>query len=246
MSSYVCVSKEDTYDLISKAQNGDKDAAEQLVQLNTGLVKSLALRFSGMGYELEDLIQIGYIGLLKAIERFEADRGLMLSTYAVPMILGEIKRHLRDDGRIKMSRQLKTEIKAMRKIQEEYYNANGSYPKLSVLAEKMEVDKSRILELLEAQDALFSTASLDDTENPVLKYHSTAHGYEEEEKNLDIIYLKSVLGELTDKERQVIVLRYFKDCTQQQIASRIGISQVQVSRIEKRVLAKLKTRLADK
>lgn len=245
MSKYSAMTKEDTYELIKRAQNGEKNAAERLIISNTGLVKSLALRFSGMGYETEDLIQIGYIGFLKAIERFDASKGLMLSTYAVPMIMGEIKRYMRDDGRIKMSRQLKKEIRDMRRIQSEYYNENGCYPKLSLLAERLGSDKEHVMELLEAQDALLSTASLDDEENPVIKPSSAEDAYYEENRNLELLHLKSVIGELPEKERQVIVLRYFQDMTQQQIAERIGISQVQVSRIEKRVLTQLKQRLSE-
>jgi len=243
LSKYTYLSKEDTYELIYKAQNDENEAKEQLVQLNTGLVKNIALRFAAMGYEVEDLIQIGYIGLLKAIERFEPERGFMFSTYAVPLILGEIKRYIRDDGKIKIGRQIKQEIREMRKVQEEYYNRKGYYPKISELAEIMKIEKTRILELLEAQEALIGMASIDDEDNPVFESNSYEKAYEEENKKLNLIYLKEALGELAEKERKVIILRYFKDLTQAQTAKLIGISQVQVSRIEKRVLSQLKLRL---
>ena len=128
-SKYVPVKKEDTYALIQRAQQGDRQACEQIVSQNTGLVKNLALKFAGSGYELEDLLQIGFMGLLKAIERFDMSFDVMFSTYAVPMILGEIKRYIRDDGKLKVSRQMKMDIRNLKRIKEEYYYKNGTWPK---------------------------------------------------------------------------------------------------------------------
>ena len=122
---YIPVRKEVTYELIEKAQQGDKNACGLIVEQNTGLVKNLALKYTGTGYEMDDLLQIGFIGLLKAIERFDTGFDVMFSTYAVPMILGEIKRYIRDDGNIKVSRQLKTDMRRLRQIREEYYNRTG-------------------------------------------------------------------------------------------------------------------------
>ena len=205
-SKYVPVRKEDTYALIEAAQQGDFEARELIVQQNTGLVKNLALKYSSMGYELDDLLQIGFIGLLKAIERFDTGFDVMFSTYAVPMILGEIKRYIRDDGNIKVSRQLKTDMRNLRLIREEYYNRTGNPPKLSYLAEKINRES-------------------------------------EEERNVSMIDLKNSISMLGERERQIIVLRYFKDMTQQQVAEKVGISQVQVSRIEKRVLQELREKM---
>jgi len=237
-SSYVTQSKEDTYDLINRAKGGDEWAREQLVRLNTGLVKNIALKFTGSGYELDDLLQIGYIGLIKAVERFNADYGVMFSTYAVPMILGEIRRYLRDDGRIKVGRQVKQDIKTMKYTQEEFYNEHGRYPKISELAGLMKMNNEQVLNIIEASDALNSLESLDDPDRS--EPRGKDDYIENEQKVIDMIHLKSVIGKLSEKERQIIVLRYFKDMTQQQIAGLIGISQVQVSRIEKKVLAALR------
>ncbi|MBR0599506.1 sigma-70 family RNA polymerase sigma factor [Sinanaerobacter chloroacetimidivorans] len=237
-SNYVALSKEDTYDLIELAKSGDERAREQLIYQNTGLVKNIALKFIGTGYELDDLLQIGYIGLLKAVDRFNSSYGVMFSTYAVPMILGEIRRYLRDDGRIKVGRQVKQDIKNLKNIQESFYNNNGRYPKMSELAELMETDVESVLSIMEASDALNNFESLDD---PDRQERQNKELYTEtEERNIDMIHLKSIIGKLSDKERQIIVLRYFKDMTQQQIAGLMGISQVQVSRIEKKVLATLR------
>ncbi|MBN7772762.1 sigma-70 family RNA polymerase sigma factor [Clostridium aminobutyricum] len=243
MSYSYNINKEDTYALIERAKNGDEEARELLVSQNTGLVKSLALKYLGTGYELEDLVQIGYMGLLKSIERFDASYDVMFSTYAVPMILGEIKRYIRDDGRIKVSRQMKLEIKQMNQIRDDYYNQHGVYPKLSVISKEMGIPSEKVLELIEAADALYNVASIDDPESS--KQYSTGssgEGYHDEESNLvDAIYLKNIIGRLAEKERKIIILRYFRDMTQQQIADLLGISQVQVSRIEKRVLEGIRT-----
>lgn len=242
MSYSYNINKEDTYALIERAKNGDEEAREMLVSQNTGLVKSLALKYLGAGYELEDLVQIGYMGLLKSIERFDASYDVMFSTYAVPMILGEIKRYIRDDGRIKVSRQMKLEIKQMNQIRDEYYNQHGTYPKLSYISKEMDISSEKVLELIEAADALYNVASIDDPESTKQYSASTGEGYRDEETNLvDAIYLKNIIGRLAEKERKIIILRYFRDMTQQQIADLLGISQVQVSRIEKRVLEGIRT-----
>ncbi len=235
-NAYSC--KEDTYELIARAQHGDEGAKEELVYQNTGLVKSLALKFTGAGYELDDLLQLGYIGLLKAVERFDTSYGVMFSTYAVPMILGEIKRYLRDDGRIKIGRQIKLDIKRMKRIQEEFCQKSGRYPKVSELAEAMEMNVEQILSLMEAKDAMTTLESLDDPERTQQEFSENYR--DTEDKQVNMIQLKGIICHLAEQERQVVILRYFKDLTQQQIATKLGISQVQVSRIEKRVLAFLR------
>lgn len=237
-SSYVPCSKEDTYALIEQARAGDEAARELLIYQNTGLVKNIALKFVGTGHELDDLLQIGYIGLLKAVDRFDVGYGVMFSTYAVPMILGEIKRYLRDDSRIKMSRQVKQDVRNLRKAHDTFCHINGRSPKISELAEQMDMGVEEVLAIMEASDAMNNLESLDDpdrqeTQNDE-RYRDT------EEHHVDMIHLKSIIGNLSERERQIIVLRYFKDMTQQQIADRLGISQVQVSRIEKRVLYNLR------
>ena len=242
-SKYVPVKKEDTYALIQRAQQGDRQACEQIVSQNTGLVKNLALKFAGSGYELEDLLQIGFMGLLKAIERF--DMSVMFSTYAVPMIMGEIKRYIRDDGKLKVSRQMKTDIRNLKRIKEEYYYKNGIWPKLSYLAREMEVPVEKVLEILDAAEALSNVESLDNSEISEGYREKKVSHISEEDRNIELIDLKMVIGSLSERERQVIVLRYFKDMTQQQIAGKMGISQVQVSRIEKKVLKSMREKMVE-
>ena len=239
---YEYVAKEDTYSLIKKAQSGDDSARETVVNQNIGLVKNLAMKYASGYYEPEDLMQVGFMGLVKAIDRFDTGFDVMFSTYAVPMILGEIKRFIRDDGRIKVSRQLKTEMKNLKAIQQEYYNKYGKSPRISYLAEKMEISSERVMEILEAIDSLSSMESFDNEAAPEA-IKSGDYVYEEEQ-NVDIIDLKEAIKSLEERERQVIMLRYFKDMTQQQIAKILGISQVQVSRIEKKVLENMREKIA--
>lgn len=238
---YEPVAKEDTYRLIEKAQAGDRRARELIVQQNIGLVKNLAMKYASGYYEADDLMQVGFVGLIKAIDRFDTGFDVMFSTYAVPMILGEIKRFLRDDGKIKVSRQLKTEMKNLKNLQQEYYNRYGKSPKISYLAKEMGVSRERIMEILGAIDSMANIESLD---NELIPEGMHGGNYvDEEQQNVEIIDLKAAIKDLADRERQIIVLRYFKDMTQQQIAKVLGISQVQVSRIEKKVLTRMRERM---
>lgn len=157
------------------------------------------------------------------------------------MILGEIKRFLRDDGKIKLSRQLKTEMRNLKAFQQEYYNRYGKSPKISYLAQKMGISRERVMEVLEAIDSLSSIESLD---NELIPEGMHGGNYvDEEQQNVELLDLKAAIRDLADRERQIIVLRYFRDMTQQQIASVLGISQVQVSRIEKKVLGRMREKM---
>ncbi|MEG1930697.1 MAG: sigma-70 family RNA polymerase sigma factor [Anaerovorax sp.] len=236
--SYSPQKKEDTYRLLKQAQNGDEYAREALVEKNIGLVKNIALKFSNSGHELDDLMQIGFIGLIKAIDKFDSQFDVMFSTYAVPMILGEIKRFLRDDGKIKVSRQIKQDVKVMGYLQETFYNKNGRAPKLSELAQLMGENTETILQLMEARDAIYNLESLDDPDK--YEKQNSQLVLQDEDAKVDMIQLKSVIGNLGEKERQIIVLRYFQDLTQQATAKKLGISQVQVSRTEKKILVTLR------
>ena len=157
------------------------------------------------------------------------------------MILGEIKRFIRDDGKIKISRQLKTEMKNLKNIQQEYYNKHGKSPKISFLAKALDTSSEHVMEILEAIDSLSNVESLDNTLIP----EGMHGGYyvDEETQNVNLMDLKAAIGDLEDRERQIIMLRYFKDMTQQQIAKVMGISQVQVSRIEKKVLIRMREQM---
>ena len=203
---------------------------EELAEQHGGLVKSIAIRLSRVyNEEVEDLIQIGYIGLIKAAERFDESRGLAFSTYAVPMITGEIRSQLRDHGAIKVSRSLKSDAYAVRSAESAFITRCGRSPKLTELAEEAGLSKERTCEALQAADAMKNFE----------EYEKVSLWTDNENAEITRIDLKTELSALPPRQRQVIVLRYFKDMTQQQVANHMGISQVQVCRIEKNTLRAL-------
>ena len=200
---------------------------EEVVSQHTGLVKSVAVKLSyAYGEDLEDLIQIGYIGLLKAAERFQPERGLAFSTYAVPMIAGEIRSQLRDQGAIKVSRSLKSDGQVIKRAENEFITVNGRSPKITELAQATGFSTERVSQVLQAADAM---KNFED-------YEKTDLWTDEEESNITKMDIAAAVESLPDRDRQVILLRYFKDMTQQQVARVMGLSQVQVCRIEKKSL----------
>jgi len=217
--------------MISKDEGcGNRDFLDQMARQHAGLVKSVALRLSrAYGEELDDLIQIGYIGLIKAAKRFEPERGLQFSTYAVPVIAGEIRSQLRDQGAVKVSRSLKSDAAAVKKAENEYITIHGTSPRLSELAEMTGLCAEQISEALTAADALRNYED----------YETADLWTDDEQRNVEGIDLRNSISSLPERERKVIVLRYYKDLTQQQVAQIMGISQVQVCRIEKNTLKEL-------
>jgi RNA polymerase sporulation-specific sigma factor len=236
------LSHEQTLELISRSQDGDKHSEEVLIQHNIGLISSIAKRFLNRGYEFEDLFQIGSIGLIKAIKNFNPGFDVKFSTYAVPMIMGEIKRFIRDDGIIKVSRSLKDIAKKARVAKERLSKTLGREPTLAELSEELKLSPE---DLAVAMDSMLSPGYLydvihQDDGSPVLLIDKISEEKDMDNEVTDKIALKEVLDKLEPKARQIIILRYFKDKTQTEIAHMLGISQVQVSRIEKKVLAKMK------
>ena len=230
---------EHIYDCIRRAQEGDKQAKEQLIKENNGLIWSAVKRFSGRA-EQDDLYQIGVIGLLKCIEKFDFTYEVKFSTYAVPMIIGEIKRFLRDDGTIKVSRSLKELSFRIRRIQEESIKNNNKELTIRELSEKLETDEEEIILAMESSreiDSLFKTSGKEENQIFLIDQLKASS---ENEISLENISLKEALNDLKGKERQIIIMRYYQDRTQTDIAKQLGISQVQVSRIEKKVLQYLK------
>ena len=227
------------YECIRRAQEGDKEAKEQLIRENNGLIWSVVRRFSGRA-EQDDLYQIGAIGLLKCIEKFDFNYEVKFSTYAVPMIVGEIKRFLRDDGAIKVSRSLKELSLRIRQTQEESLKNGNNELTISELAEKLKTDTEEIILAIESTrevESLFKKIGEQDSNIFLIDHLKTSP---ENDILLDNIALKESLNYLSGKERQIIIMRYYQDRTQSDIAKHLGISQVQVSRIEKRVLQFLK------
>ena len=232
----------DILELIKLAQNGDKNATEMIIEQNTGLIWSVVRRFLNRGYDADDLYQIGSIGLLKCIKKFDINFDVKFSTYAVPMIMGEIKRFLRDDGLIKVSRPLKeiaTKAKYMRDV---LTKQNDEEPTISELAIAIDVSLEDLIVALDADkeiESLYSTVYQSDGKSVYL-IDKLELKNDNQEKIVDNIVLKDIIENLEPRERDIITLRYFEDKTQSQVAKIIGVSQVQVSRIEKRVLAKIR------
>ena len=232
-------------ELLALAALGDRLAQEALVEQNTGLVHSVAKRFLGRGHEAEDLFQIGCIGLIKAVQKFDLSFGVKFSTYAVPMIMGEIKRFLRDDGIIKVSRSLKeTAVKAMG-IREELTMQRGVEPAIGEIAERMGITPAELSMAMDAgqrPESLYATCDDGNHEGlPLLERLENGKDYETEITNR--LALRQVLEEFEEREKRIITMRYFKQKTQTQVAEMLGISQVQVSRIEKKLLHKMREKM---
>jgi RNA polymerase sporulation-specific sigma factor len=236
---------EATLKLIVRAQSGDNDAAEQLIKENSGLVWSVVKKFAKRGYEPDDLYQIGAIGLLKCIRKFDLSFEVKFSTYAIPMIIGEIKRFLRDDGMIKVSRPMKELATKARYTTEMLTAKFGRSPSINELANEIGVSTEDLIVATEAShdvESLHATIYQGDG-SPIFLIDKVAQTSDNNEQNINILALKQLIERLKPKERQVIVLRYFRDKTQMEVAKAIGVSQVQVSRIEKKVLQSLKNAL---
>ncbi|MDD6072085.1 MAG: SigF/SigG family RNA polymerase sporulation sigma factor [Clostridiales bacterium] len=237
-----------TLELLKLAKEGNQDAKDRVVTENLGLVWAVARRFLGRGHELEDLYQIGCIGLMKCIDKFDLSFDVKFSTYAVPMISGEIKRFLRDDGMIKVSRTLKETAYKVKKVREEIMNRTGSEPKLEEISQLLEIDVEEIVASLEANvevESIHKTIYQNDG-NAIYLLDKIADVEDENETLIDHLVVEELMGQLEETEAKIIKLRYFENKTQTEIAKEIGISQVQVSRMEKKILLKMRQRLTDR
>lgn len=232
-------------ELIGQAQAGDEEAMERLVVLNMGLVRSLAVHFRDRGTEMEDLIQIGTIGMIKAIRSFDMSRGTTFSTYAVPLIVGEIRRHLRDDGMIKVSRTYRRIGMALMNAQNRIRSEEGRDPGIAELAALCGVAPE---EAAIALDAISPVCSLSDTvygEEGVTLEGTLADEDNEIEKTSDRIALNQAIARMQPLWQKIVLLRYYRDLTQQQTADRLGLSQVKVSREEKKIMEFLREQLVN-
>ena len=229
---------------IKLAQENDEEAMEYLVKNNSGLVWNIVKRFSGRGYELEDLYQIGSIGLIKAIKRFDIDLEVQLSTYAVPYIMGEIKRFIRDDGIIKVSRQTKELAVKIKQVQNEYMTKYSEEISIAQISKILKVPKEEIAAAIEScncVNSIYSVEGADSDDRMIIE--KIADNKNEYNNLVDKITLSEIINKLDEKERKVILLRFYKEQKQSQVGKILGITQVQVSRIEKRVLEKMKLKL---
>ena len=248
-------------ELLQKAQKGDRQSRNQIVEENVGLVWSIVKRFAGRGYDQEDIFQIGCIGLIKAIDRFDVQFQVKFSTYAVPMITGEIKRFLRDDGMIKVSRTLKENGWKIHQAGERLHHELGRSATVDEIAAATELEREEIVMALEAnrevgtidrmlyQESGKEMQLIDQVvQMPGNRIGSLVSGQDmtgvlndsEKERVLDHMLVKQLLESLEERERRLIEYRYFDDMTQSQVAEKLHISQVQVSRLEKKILLKLR------
>lgn len=235
------LSHDETMELLGKAKEGDENAKETLLTENRPLIKSLIRRYTGRGVEYEDLMQIASVGLLKAIANFNGDYNVRFSTYAVPMILGEVKRFIRDDGSVKISRSVKTLSGKISRYVEQQRQIEGKDPSVSEIAGYFGTEESEVVFAMDSQ------------KEPVSLYEKTDDGDEQgsalidrigdgfrEERLINGVVLKSLISGLTPREKKIVLLRFYRDMTQSEIAVRLGVSQVQVSRLENKIISKLR------
>ena len=235
---------ETTIEEILEAQSGDKEKLNDIVEKNSRLIWSIVKRFKNSRYETEDLFQIGALGFIKSIKRFDKEYNVKLSTFAVPHIIGELKRHFRDDGIVKVSRSLK-ELNMKIEMLRKQYEKEGKELTIEKIKEELKESKENILLALEAEREVKSIdEDMDDGSENMLIKQVKVESYEDE--TIRKLVLKEELNKLEEKERNIIVLRYFYNKTQSQIAEQYGISQVQVSRIEKKILLKMRENIKEK
>lgn len=238
---------EHTLALIGRAHQGDKEARDTLFEENIGLIYSVARRFLGRGVEMEDLFQIGSIGLLKAVDKFDPAFEVKFSTYAIPMILGELKRFFRDDGMIKVSRSIKENQHRVYLAREKIEKELGREPSLKEIAEMLEMPPEEVAMTMDSAaevESLYRTVYQSEGTDISL-IDKIPEKENAEEHLLNRIFLEEILGKLESSDRKLLYMRYFQDQTQTQIAEQLGVSQVQVSRMEKRILKKLRSLYRD-
>ncbi len=226
-----------TIEYIRQAKTGDSWAKEELISQNVSLVKSIVKRYLGKGVEYDDLFQIACMGFLKAISGFDEGFGVKFSTYAVPMIAGEIKRFMRDDGSVKVSRTMKQTAKEMNVFIEEYTHEKGVQPSVAEIAKKFGLDEAETVFVMGSSKMPLSlyggTDYKDGKDRELIETLATK---DDQEDLLDRLLLKGAIEGLCERDKKIIVLRYFRDMTQSEVAEKIGVSQVQVSRIENRII----------
>lgn len=240
----------DTIALIEKSQHGDKEAREILIEENLGLVHHIVKRYAKRGYDTDDLFQIGTIGLMKAVDKFDASFGVQFSTYAVPMIQGELRRFMRDDGMIKVSRGLKENCFKVKKAVEKLSQELGQEPQISQIEAETGISREDIVMALDAGnevESIYKTIYQSDGNEIYMIDQLRSPGEEtpdgEKEKLINRILIEQLMDGLSESDREIIRLRYFENVTQTEVAKRLGMSQVQVSRLEKKILLRMRRHL---
>ncbi len=231
---------------IKEAINGSNEAMENIINNNQGLIWNIVARFSGRGYEKEELYQIGAIGLIKAVKRFDFSFGVKFSTYAVPYIMGEIKRFIRDDGPIKISRSIKELNSKINELQNKNLKEAGQELSVKEVARKLNVSKEEVAVAIESARPLESiNEEAYNEENGESKISKISNKEDDVNKLINRLTINRLIQELDEREKKIIILRYFREKTQTEVANLLGISQVQVSRIEKKILNSMRTKIAN-
>lgn len=231
---------------IVDAQNGNKSAMEKLINTNNGLIWSIVKRFKDRGYEIDDLYQIAVIGFIKAIQKFDVSFDVRLSTYAVPYILGEVRRYTQTEGPIKISRTIKELLYKISEIQKEYLK-KGKEASIEEIAKEVGVSKDEVIVALESKlpvNSIYENDSND--EDGISLIDRISSGIDEQNLITNKITIIELIKNLEEREKQVILLRYFRNKTQMEVAKIMGVNQVQISRIERKVLENMKKKLIDK
>lgn len=238
--------EEETLELIARAKAGDASAKERLLANNTSLLKSILKRYLGKGVEYDDLFQLAGMGFLKAIAGFDPSYGVRFSTYAVPMIAGEIKRFLRDDGSVKVSRAMKKTARDMNRFIEAYTGEHGRQPTVKELAAAFALDEGEVVFTLGSSRmpvSIYEQSDYKDEKSVTLAEKLPSK--DNQDDMIERLVLRQAIEKLPDRERKIVFLRYFRDMTQSEVAKAIGVSQVQISRIESRIMDRFKKELAE-
>lgn len=236
------LSHEETLQKIKEAQGGNKKSAEEILLENMPLIKSIIKRYRNSNIEYDDLIQLGSLGLVKAIMNFNPDFGVRFSTYAVPMISGEIKRHIRDDGPIKVSRQTKSTVLAINKFVEEFRSNNGREPTIQEIATEFNLTTYEVVFVLDSAKMPISLFEKFDDDGTYLV--DVIKTEDKTEDFLDRIMLKDIINNLDPRDKKIIILRYYRDKTQSEVAKLLGVSQVQISRLESKILGEIRKKMS--
>lgn len=236
--------REETLQLIIAAQNGDNTACEKLLERNSPLIKSIIRRYKNRGVEYDDLYQLGCVGFIKAVKNFRTEFEVRFSTYAVPMIAGEVKRFLRDDGPIKVSRGTKTTAIKIARFIEEYKNAHNEAPTVEAISKEFGIEPQEVVFIMDSgkQPLSIYDKNDDDSTKTLLDKLQTD---ENDDDKLDKMMLKQIIGDMPPRDRKIIMLRYFADKTQSEVARVLNVSQVQISRLESKILKQLREKYAE-
>lgn len=235
----------DIISIIIEAQNGNEKAMQELIELNNGLIWSIVKRFQDRGYDKEELYQVGTIGFIKCVKRFETKFEVKLSTYAVPYIMGEIRKFIRDDGMIKVSRSTKDLGMKIRILQDEFYRKNGKEISVLEIAKVLKIPKEEIglaMDAMKPVDSIYDD-TYSDGESSISLIDRISNNIDETKMLIDKLSILELIKSLNEEEKKVIILRYYRSKTQSQVAKILGVSQVQISRLERKVLNSMRQKL---